>query len=215
MLSWSGYVRVTADELLDMVEALRVPDLIYTPSWYVFDPVKALGLILTRFQSAGDQYELSMLYDWSQSAISEIVNKVVTMVDESWQHLLDLEHNNLLSPENLQKYTKAIHWAGAPLETVWGFIDCTIRCITKPSKWRCTAYNWHKKFMHSNSKQSCFQMVCLDISLVLKRVAITTIFWPRVASSTYVHSMPFTLGPTMMTPHTFNIFRYSVIQLME
>ena len=46
-----------------MVEALRVPDLIYTPSWYVFDPVKALGLILTRFQSAGDQYELSMPYD--------------------------------------------------------------------------------------------------------------------------------------------------------
>jgi hypothetical protein len=35
---------------------------------------------------------------------------------------------------------------GAPLETVWGFIDCTIRHIAKPSKWQRAAYNGHKKF---------------------------------------------------------------------
>jgi hypothetical protein len=37
------------------------------------------------------------------------------------------------------------HWEGAPLETVWGFIDCTILHIMKPSKWQCAAYNRHKK----------------------------------------------------------------------
>jgi hypothetical protein len=102
-------IRVTVDELLDMVEALGLPDLIYTPSRYVFDPVEALGLTLAQFRSAGDQYELSMLYDRSQSAISEIVNKVVTMVDESWQHLLNFDHEHLLTPVNLQKYAQAIH----------------------------------------------------------------------------------------------------------
>lgn len=119
-----------------MVEALGLPNLIYTPSRSVFEPVKALGLTLTRFRSAGDQYELSMLYNQSQSAISEIVNKVVTMVDKSWNHLLDFDHTHLLSPENLQKYAEAIHQTGAPLATVWGFIDCTIHRICKPGKWQ-------------------------------------------------------------------------------
>jgi nuclease HARBI1 len=106
------------DELLDMVETLGLPDLIYIPSRYVFDPVEAFCLTLARFLSVGDQYELSMLYDQSQSAISKIVHKVVTMVDKSWQQILDFDHDHLLSPENLQKYAEAIHQAGAPLETV-------------------------------------------------------------------------------------------------
>ena len=133
------------DELLDMVETLGLPELIYIPSRYVFDPVEALCLTLARFPSVGDQYELSMLYDQSQSAISKIIHKVVTMVDESWQHILNFDHDHLLSPENLQKYAEAIHRAGAPLETVWGFIDCTILRIAKPLKWQCAAYNGHKK----------------------------------------------------------------------
>ena len=92
-----------------MVDALGLPELIYTPNQSVFDPVEALGLTLAHFRSAGDQYELLMLYNRPQSAISEIVNKVVTMVDESWSHLLDFDHTHLLLPENLQKYAEAIH----------------------------------------------------------------------------------------------------------
>jgi nuclease HARBI1 len=97
-----------------------------TPSRYVFDPVKALGLTLARFCSAGDQYELSMHYNHTQSAISEIVNFVVTYVNNRWSNLLDFNHDHLLSPTNLEKYAAAIHQAGAPVDSIWGFIDCTI-----------------------------------------------------------------------------------------
>ena len=140
-----GY-RVTADELLEMVEALDLPGYIVTPSRYVFDPVEALGLTLARFRSAGDQYELSMLYNRTQSAISEIVNFVVTYVDNRWSDLLDFDHDHLLSPTNLEKYAAAIHRAGAPMDSIWGFIDCTIRRIARPTKWQRAAYSGHKKF---------------------------------------------------------------------
>ena len=88
-----GY-RVTAAELLKMVEALDLPGYIVTPSRYVFDPVEALGLTLAHFRSAGDQYELSMLYNCTQSAISEIINFVVTHVDNRWSNLLDFDHDH-------------------------------------------------------------------------------------------------------------------------
>lgn len=129
-----------------MVDALDLPALIKTPTGYSFDPVEALGLTLARFRTAGDQYELSMIYNRSQSAISEIVNWVVTWVDESWSHLLGFDHEHLLSPQNLAKYAAAIHRAGAPLDSIWGFIDCTIRRIARPSKHQRAAYNGHKKF---------------------------------------------------------------------
>ena len=62
----------------------------------------------------------------SQSAISEIVNWVVTFVNNSWKQLLNFDHEHLLSPTNLEQYAKAIYGQGAPLQTIWGFIDCTI-----------------------------------------------------------------------------------------
>lgn len=138
--------RVSADELIEMAEVLGLPEIIITPGRHSFDPIEALGLTLARFRTAGDQYELSLLYNRSQAAISEIVNWVVTFVDNSWSHLLDFDHEYLLSPPNLEKYAAAIHRAGAPLTGVWGFIDCTIRRICRPSKWQRAAYNGHKKF---------------------------------------------------------------------
>src|SRR6266404_3050352 len=129
-----------------MAEALKIPNRIVTPSKYCFDGIEALGLMLAHFWSAGDQYELSMLYHRSQSAISEIVNWIVTYINTQWSHLLNFDHTHLLSPNNLEIYADAIHQAGAPLDGVWGFIDCTICRIARPSQWQCVTYNGHKKY---------------------------------------------------------------------
>jgi hypothetical protein len=43
-------------------------------------------------------------------------------------------------------YANTIHRAGAPLQGVWGFIDCTIRRIARPSQWQRVAYSGHKKY---------------------------------------------------------------------
>ena len=100
----------------------------------MFTGVEALGLTLAQFCSAGDQYELSMLYNRSQSSISKIVNQVVIIVDESLKHPLAFDHAHLLSPANLKQYAQAIHHAGAPLTGIWGFIDCAICRYFKPEQ---------------------------------------------------------------------------------
>jgi len=128
-----------------MVDALEIPDTIITEHRSVFSGLEALALTCAHFSSAGDLFQLSKEYNRSQGAISEIVNWVSTYIDSTWEHLLDFDHDHLLSPLNLQQYANAIHRAGAPLKGVWGFIDCTIRRISRPTLWQCQAYNGHKR----------------------------------------------------------------------
>lgn len=138
--------RVTADEILEMVTALRIPDDIRTPGGHCFDGLEALAITLARFRSPGDQHDLAMRFRRTQPAISEIFNWVCTYIDETWEHLLGFDSDSLLSPSNLEAYARAIYAKGAPVETIWGFIDCTIRRICRPTWWQRVAYNGYKKY---------------------------------------------------------------------
>ncbi|THU99811.1 hypothetical protein K435DRAFT_818468 [Dendrothele bispora CBS 962.96] len=137
---------VSAPDILNIIEALDIPEFITTPSKYRFDAVEAFCLTLARFRSAGDLSDLCRIYHRSQSAISEIVNFVTLYIDNKWKHLLDFDHTHLLHPENLAQYAAAIHQAGAPINSVWSFLDCTIRRMCRPSHYQRQAYNGHKKY---------------------------------------------------------------------
>ncbi|KAJ2994640.1 hypothetical protein NUW54_g7515 [Trametes sanguinea] len=88
---------------------------------------------------------ITWCYNRTSSAISEAVNWVVSFLDNTWGHLLDFDHTGLLSASNLSRYAKAIYRRGAPIRSVWGFIDCTLRAICRPSRFQRQAYNGHKK----------------------------------------------------------------------
>ncbi|KAJ6493877.1 hypothetical protein DFH09DRAFT_871267, partial [Mycena vulgaris] len=145
--------RLYADEIADLAALMDIPAPFRTRGRYAFSPVEALGLLLARFRSAGDMYEVSMKYNRSQSAISELVNELSEYLDERWSHLLDFDTNGILSPEHMKQYGRAIYNAGAPLRTVWGFIDCTIRGICRPTWWQRIVYNGYKK-IHATKFQA-------------------------------------------------------------
>ncbi|KAG1849650.1 hypothetical protein DFJ58DRAFT_611020, partial [Suillus subalutaceus] len=138
--------QMTASELLELAQALRLPDEIRTDMGHKFTAIEALCLTCARLRSAGDLYELVSKFDRSAAGISEIVNWVIIFIDEKWGHLLDFDQEHLLSRPNLEKYARAVHESGAPLTGIWGFIDCTIRRICRPSHWQRQAYNGHKKY---------------------------------------------------------------------
>lgn len=135
---------MTANEIFEMVDALHIQD-ITTRGRYTFPALEAFCLMCARFRSAGDMYTLSILYDRSQSSISQVVNELVEVLDDLWEHLLDCDDQHLLRPSELARYADAIHDRGAPLKTVFGFIDCTIRRIAHPTWWQRQAYSGHKK----------------------------------------------------------------------
>ncbi|KAJ7619953.1 hypothetical protein DFH06DRAFT_922387, partial [Mycena polygramma] len=137
--------RFYADELAHLAAVLDIPEIFRTRSRYAFPRVEALALLVARFKSAGDEFDLMMKYDRTQSAISELVNELTEFLDDRWHHLLDFDSDGILAPARLREYASAIHAKGAPLDSVWGFIDCTIRGICRPSVWQRIAYNGYKK----------------------------------------------------------------------
>ena len=64
---------------------------------------------------------------------------------EQWSFLPTSFDQELLSPANHQKYADAIHAKGAPLTNCWGFIDGTVRAISRPSINQRVLYNGHKR----------------------------------------------------------------------
>ncbi|KAJ7087370.1 hypothetical protein B0H15DRAFT_736152, partial [Mycena belliarum] len=140
-----AFSRMTGGELTRLAKAMDIPEQIKTASGHVFSRIEALTLLCARFRSAGDIYEIVTKYDRAQSAISEIINYLCCYLDDRWAHLLDFDHKGILSPENLAIYAEAIHAYGAPLNSVWGFLDCTIQQMCRPRYWQRAAYNGHKK----------------------------------------------------------------------
>ena len=137
---------MTTEELIRLVTVLQLPDEIFTRGGYRFDGIEAFALTCARLASPGDEFSLCARYNRSQSSISQIFNEVITILNDCWGHLLNFDSDHLLSPENLQRYSTAIFESGAPLQGVWGFIDCTVRPICRPTHHQREVYNGHKRF---------------------------------------------------------------------
>ena len=144
-----------------MAVALEIPLIFSTTSQYSFSAVKALALLCACFQSSGDLYQLSMIYNHSQSSITKCINELVLYIDTRWSHLLDCDSEYLLHPLQLKCYASAIYKHGSPLTSIFGFIDCTIQHICRPTWWQQQAYNGHKKF-HALK----FQAIMLPNSII-------------------------------------------------
>ena len=91
-------------------------------------------------------YDLVQNFDKSLAAIFEIVNELSTFLTERWSHLMGLNTNGILPHDHLQSYTDTIHDSSAPLDLVWGFIDCTLRQLCCPIHHQGIVYSGYKKY---------------------------------------------------------------------
>lgn len=82
-----------------------------------------------------------------------ISNTTMNLIYDNWQHLLVNLNQPWLSRQHLQEYAEVIHEKGAALENCWGFIDGTVRAISRPRRNQRVMYNGHKK-MHAIKFQS-------------------------------------------------------------
>ena len=82
-----------------------------------------------------------------------ISNEIMNFIYETQHHHLRSFDQPCLSPENLQNYADVIHARGAPLSNCWGFIDGTVRPVSRPGKHQHTVYNGHKR-IHAIKFQS-------------------------------------------------------------
>ncbi|KAJ6538619.1 hypothetical protein B0H10DRAFT_2245677 [Mycena sp. CBHHK59/15] len=55
--------RLYAYEIADVVTCMQIPDPFHTRNQYHFSTIEALSLLLEPYKSAGDQYDLAMMYN--------------------------------------------------------------------------------------------------------------------------------------------------------
>ncbi|VDC02477.1 unnamed protein product [Peniophora sp. CBMAI 1063] len=135
----------TVDQLVDLTEALDIQEPIYTENSHKSKPLEAVALLYTCYCHSGDLYDFIEKYDHSASLLSQMIIDVVKYLDEWWKHLLNFDHQFILSLAKMAEYAEAIRNRGSPIWTLFGFIDCMICCITRPTWFQMADYNGHKK----------------------------------------------------------------------
>lgn len=119
--------------IVDGIEALCIFLKGFTYPWWYFD-------MLSRF--ARPILQLCMKSKW-----------VMDFIYQTHHHRLKNFNQPCLSQASLQNYTEVIHVTGAPLRICWGFIDGTIRPVSRPGKNQRVLYNGHKR-VHAIKFQS-------------------------------------------------------------
>jgi hypothetical protein len=137
--------RFTVEELQHLSALLELPHPLITRAGYRSLPLESFALLCARLRTLEDQWSLATKYARTQSAISEIINETASFVNARWGHLLRWDSDGLLRPERLQVYACKLHGFGAPTQSIFGFIDCTIRQTCRPVRQQ-ELYTGYKKF---------------------------------------------------------------------
>ena len=82
-----------------------------------------------------------------------IANQTMNIIYDTWHHLFTTFEQPWLDHPKLESFAEAIHLKGAALRNCWGFIDGTVRPISRPGRHQRVVYNGHKK-VHSLKFQS-------------------------------------------------------------
>lgn len=128
-----------------LVVVLQLPDKIKADNGIVEDRVVAMCMLLARLAYPNRLSDLWFKYGWSPERVSRISSTVQLMIHDRWHHLLQFDSARL-TPEKLEQYARAVHAKGAPLDSVWGFIDGTVRAIARPVRHQRAVYNgWKRK----------------------------------------------------------------------
>ena len=121
--------RVEKRDLHVLANALQIPPSFQTYQRSVADGLEGLCMLMKRFAYPCRYVDMIPLFGRPVPELSMITNHVMNYIYDTHCHRITEWNNNLLSPELLEVYARAIHQKGAPLQNCFGFIDGTVRPI--------------------------------------------------------------------------------------
>jgi nuclease HARBI1 len=84
--------------------------------------------------------DLVQMFGRSKDAISRIFNYMLDHIYVNFRRVLTWDHERL-TPALLENFATAITSKGSPLNNCIGFIDGTVRPISRPTKYQRIIYN--------------------------------------------------------------------------
>ncbi|XP_032228942.1 uncharacterized protein LOC116612389 [Nematostella vectensis] len=136
-----------------LVDALQMPDTFTCVNGTVCDATEGLCVVLKRFAYPCRLSDMISIFGRSVPELSMICNEVTEWIYNAHHHRTTEWNNFILSPNSLQTYADAIHNKGAALDNCFGFVDGSVRPITRPGLNQRVVYNGHKR-VHALKYQS-------------------------------------------------------------
>ena len=145
--------RFYRNDIYQLKEVMRLPEYFTCYNGVKVDSIEALSMFLKRFTYPCRYADLVPTFGRPIPQLCMITNTVMDFIYLTWSHLLSNLNQPWLSPANLQIFADAINSKGGALNNCWGFIDGTVRAISRPGKNQRVLYNGHKK-VHAIKFQS-------------------------------------------------------------
>ena len=137
--------RLKKGNVYTLFETLNFPDEVNCCNRFKVDGIFGLFVLLKRFSYPCRYLDMMPRFGLSVPQMCMVTNESLTFLYDTWGHLLRTFQQNWLSPANLQRFSNAVHAKGSPLINCWGFIDGTVRRISRPGTNQRVLYNGHKK----------------------------------------------------------------------
>ncbi|PFX12658.1 hypothetical protein AWC38_SpisGene23347 [Stylophora pistillata] len=136
-----------------LVAALQLLPVLRCEQRSICDDIEGLFMLLKRVAYPCRLNDMIPRFGRPVSVISLITNDVIDYIYDVHGHLITHWNQDLLSHGALQRYADAIAGQGAPLDDCFGFVDGTVRPISRPDERQRTVCNGHKR-VHALKYQS-------------------------------------------------------------
>ena len=145
--------RVEKHHIPRLVDALDIPAVFTCEQGTVCEGTEGLCILLKRFAYPCRYSDMIPIFGRPVPELCMINNTVMDFIyDNHRQRVMDW-NPNVLSPIKLENYAQVISNKGAPLQNCFGFVDGTVRPISRPGEHQRVVYNGHKR-VHSLKFQS-------------------------------------------------------------
>ena len=145
--------RVEKNDLQRLAEALQIPGTLKCYQGTVCDGMEGLCMLLKRLAYPCRFSDMISRFGRSVPELCMITNRVMDFIYDTHGHRITQWNPAVLNPGFLEQYAAAIAGKGAALDNCFGFVDGTVRPISKPGEQQRIVYNGHKR-VHALKFQS-------------------------------------------------------------
>ena len=164
---WTNVLlRVSKEDLLRLEEALQVPRRFRRAQGTVCSGLEGLCILLERLAYPCKLYDMVYRFARPVPDFCTLHNVVLDWVFDNHCHRLTFWKQQFLTPACLEQYAQTIRCMGSPLPNCFGFVDGTVRPISRPDENQRLVYNGHKR-VHALKFQSLVVPNGLDKSGLL------------------------------------------------
>lgn len=137
--------RFYKNDLPFLAEVLGIPEVVECYQRSISGGLEVLCIFLKRHSYSCRYSDMIARFGKPLPVLCMINNYMIDYIYQAHSHRILQWNDSILNPHSLKIYSNAITAKGSPLDNCFGFIDGTVRPISKPGQNQRIVYNGHKR----------------------------------------------------------------------